>query len=252
MVSDRISSMNFKFVVNKGQLIYSALLGDKRREFSSPTLKNKYFDDYNNAHMLFWNSRKIFTHSDYAVDISFANDNLVKLFNDFEKTKEFKNLYKRTEEYKSWLETQWKQKKDKVRRHLKEILKIELPNTLATVFVIEKNIGGGAYLGNNIIYWGHTEDWKNYSLVYLAHEFLHTFLPNGDLEHAVIELATDNELRLRLNGKGKYFEANGERVGHQYLLNLEKDIYQRWLDYLGNPGKNILQFIQDIKTDSPF
>ncbi len=249
--SDRISSVDFKFEINKGQLIYSALLGKKHEKYFSAAIKN-YSKDYASAYMLFEDPRMVFLDDNYKTSISQASENLKDMFAAFEKTTEFKELLTKTEEYKIWLEKEWEQKKEEIQKHLQEILKVELPNTTSTVFVIERSIGGGSYLGNNIIYWGHTEDWSNYSLVYLCHEYLHTFLSNGDLEHAVIELATDNELRIRLNGKGEYFKADGEKVGHQHLLDLEKNIYRRWLAYLDNPEKNIFRFIEEIKTDSPF
>jgi len=40
----------------------------------------------------------------------------------------------------------------------------------------------------------------------------------------IIELITDNELRIRLNQKGRYFREKGLDIGHPYLREIEKKI----------------------------
>jgi hypothetical protein len=44
------------------------------------------------------------------------------------------------------------------------------------------------------------------------------------ISHGIIELITDNELRIRLNKKGKYFKEQDRDVGHPYLREIEKKI----------------------------
>jgi len=44
---------------------------------------------------------------------------------------------------------------------------------------------------------------------------------SSDITHAVIELATDNELRIRLNRRGKYFDW----PGHEHLKKIEKNYF---------------------------
>jgi len=53
----------------------------------------------------------------------------------------------------------------------------------------------------------------------------------------------DNELRIQLNNKGKYFQC----PGHKHLKKLEKNILPEWKKYLKNPDKNIFKFIKDLK-----
>lgn len=247
-----IGSMDFKFEINKGLLIYAALLGNKSRSFHSPKLKNILYEKYINAYQLLWDPRKIFVNPDYGNAISTASSDLINMFLEFEKDTAFENLLFQTEKYKAWLENQWRQNRSAVNKHLKDILKIDIPADTAIVNVIEPTIGGGTYLGNKTIYWGHSEDWQNYSIVYLVHEYLHTFIPNGSVEHSIIELATDNELRLRLNGKGEYFEQNGKDIGHENLKDFENNILLRWKEYLRDKEMNIFEFIEVIKNDSPF
>jgi hypothetical protein len=62
--------------------------------------------------------------------------------------------------------------------------------------------------------------------------------------HATIELATDNELRIRLNKKGRYFREGKFDIGHNKLREVEKKLLPRWKKYLENPKMNIKQFIQ--------
>jgi len=61
---------------------------------------------------------------------------------------------------------------------------------------------------------------------------------NSDVLHAAIELLVDNELRIRLNKKGKYFEYQN----HRHLKEIEKKLYPAWKQYLKQDKKNILQF----------
>ena len=52
-------------------------------------------------------------------------------------------------------------------------------------------------------------------------------------------MSCDNELRIRLNGKGKYFRVNGKLIGHEYLRPTIKRIYPMWKDYLNKPESNL-------------
>lgn len=95
------------------------------------------------------------------------------------------------------------------------------------------------HAGRDCIFWAHRLTWPNYNTVYLWHEYLHLAIPGGDLEHAVIQLITDNELKIRLNG-GSYppFE------GHEYLFKLMQLLLPEWQQYLkGTENRNIKNFI---------
>jgi len=95
----------------------------------------------------------------------------------------------------------------------------------------------GCYLGKNKIAWGHNEDWPNYYVVYLWHEILHSYFSNSEIEHALISFATDEELRIRLNG-GKY----PPFVTHKELFPLMKKILPFWREYINSKKKNLLDF----------
>jgi hypothetical protein len=131
---------------------------------------------------------------------------------------------------------------------MENILKIQLPNKTFKVFVIAPIVGGGSYLGNYKIFWGHKEDWPNYNVVYLMHEVLHAFLHKGKYAHEVIELATDNELRIRLNNGGDYFIEGEEKVGHPKLLKKEKELLLKWEEYLKDESTDVHSFIREISN----
>ena len=70
----------------------------------------------------------------------------------------------------------------------------------------------------------------------------------SDLDHALIELISDNELRIRLNGGGEYFKCNGIETGHDFLLDLEKGILDDWKKYLRDPNLDIFQLRKTLKS----
>lgn len=113
------------------------------------------------------------------------------------------------------------------------------------VFLTHPSLRNGLTVDDTTIAWGHSEDFENYSTVYLAHELLHiaTAHDPSDVTHAIIELATDNETRIRLNGKGEYFE----HPGHSYLVEIEKFLSPFWKAYLESGRKDFSDFIEESK-----
>lgn len=98
------------------------------------------------------------------------------------------------------------------------------------VFLTHPKLRNGLTVDDSTIVWGHSEDFENYSSTYLAHELLHlaTAHDPSDVTHAIIQLAADNEVRIRLNGHGDYFEHSG----HRYLVEIEKFLYPSWKSFL--------------------
>ena len=88
-------------------------------------------------------------------------------------------------------------------------------------------------------------------MVYLMHETLHLILDKklgkNNLAHAIIELITDQELRIRLNKNGVYFKESKEGVGHPFLLKLSKAILPYWKKYLKSKNKNIVNFYLEME-----
>lgn len=188
-------------------------------------------------------------------DIAGSIANAVKQIPDISRegmvSKEFPELLENSEEYKTWLEQEWQNNKLKIEAELSSILRIEPPSQVFTVFVVGNLVHQGTYLGNSKIIWGHKEEWKNYSLVYLVHEYLHELLPDTFINHAVIQLISDNELRIRLNKGGRYFTCEGESVGHEYLRPIEEKILPEWKSYLKHENQTIHSFSEMLQNKYP-
>ena len=178
--------------------------------------------------------------------LSTVAKNAEKLLNVWLKTDPVKRLLNETNKYQKWLEKEWDQKGQNALSKLEEITKSSLPQKTISVYVTHPKLNNGMAIDTKTIVWGHTEDWKNYSIVYLCHEIMHIVFWNtkSSISHATIELATDNELRIRLNKKGRYFREGKFDIGHNKLREVEKKLLPRWKKYLEDPKMNIKQFIQ--------
>ncbi len=97
----------------------------------------------------------------------------------------------------------------------------------------------------NVIGWGHHEEWPNYTTVYLWHEILHSYLGYSELEHTLIQLVTDNELRVQLNG-GSY----PPFVGHENLNPLTEKLFPYWKKYLQKDNKNIYELKEKLEKEN--
>lgn len=241
--------MNFTFKIHKDLLTASLLFRHNPKDDGRFTeLRNRMWDKHREAY-------EVQNSTDYR--LIFADDYRKKLENVLAKTEalltdtegsiEYKELYQETLKYRDWLENEWQTKRDEVEKHLKNTLKTDFPPKDFEVLIIHPAVGGGSYLGNSKIFWGHSEDWGNYSLVYLVHEALHECFGQSDLTHALIELIADNELRIRLNKGGEYFTCNREEVGHKYLRELEQKILTEWKIYLNSTNKSLN--ILDLKKE---
>ena len=225
--------MNFKFKVEKNLLTASLLFSRKDPKNEKLIgLKNKMWNKHREAYDAFNGNYKWLFAGDYKVKLKNIAEKTEALLTETEKLPLYKKFYKETLKYRDWLENEWSQKKLEVAKHLIDIVKVELPSKDFEVLVIHPAVGGGCYLGDGKIFWGHSEDWDNYSLVYLIHEALHGYLGDNELTHALIELIADNELRIRLNKGREYFKCDGEEVGHNYLRSLEQKLLPTWKTYL--------------------
>ncbi len=170
-----------------------------------------------------------------------AEKNLKKI----RRTKQYKRLVRETEKYLLLVKKQWL-KNEKTATHIVENLAgIKLPTEEIRVFLTHPKLKNGMAVDNKTIVWGHPEDYNNYATVYLYHEIMHilTHHDPSEIMHATIELMIDNELRIRLNGKGKYFEY----PGHAHLQRLEQKILPAWKQYLRQKGKNFFGFVKKMK-----
>jgi len=144
------------------------------------------------------------------------------------------------------VQNQWAKNRKQIEYELERMLRIPIPQDYVKVFTTHAEIPvGHALPGLHVICWGHKEEFKNYHSVFLAHELLHFVLPPDQLEvdHALIELVADDELRLRLNGSRRYFQFQG----HERLRPLKKRLMPHWQRYLRSKTGNTLTLLADCR-----
>lgn len=155
-------------------------------------------------------------------------------------TPEFKEFLAAIERSTTLLKSEWQRLGPPTTKIMAELTDIDFSKKGITVNVMHPGLPAGhCNTKNNSITWRYVGDefpqgksfdaFPFYNTVYLWHERLHAELPDGDLEHAVIQLLTDNELRVRLNG-GSY----PPFVGHD---SPEYSLMERMAKYLEDWNK---------------
>jgi len=173
---------------------------------------------------------------DPSLGVAEFSKKILEFVSSLRKSKEFKLILDQTKDYLSFCEKQWMQNYVIGHKTIKDLTGFKLDETF-DVYITHPSLANGAFLAPSTIRWGHSEDWPNYTTVYLWHEVLHSyFQPSTEINHALIELITDNELRIRLNG-GEY----PPLVGHETLSELREKILPYWRDYLKRNKKDIFE-----------
>lgn len=158
-------------------------------------------------------------------------------FNSMIKNRRFNILFEELKRYSKKMIKYWEENKDCIESYMKEVLRIN-PDITLTAYISHPYINTGRYIDEHkIIEFGHYKGIKNpdYNLVYLFHESMHEIMIYNydweideiDINHAIIELASDYELYYRKTGKSRL---NG---GHEHLQSYREAIYPYWLLYLG-------------------
>lgn len=263
--------IKLNFQINKYYLAYILLnksnqLGDSPLSQKIKAFKKDLWENYKNNPSYYFIDLVSYKHIKWAIETIYLNSNslspetqIKKLSKDIQKifqvvfhSQEFKKIFEETIQYKNLVEHQWDQNKAFVLNYLEEILGKKLPNLSLSVIIIYPKLKEGRVSSKKFIIWGHLEDWSNYTTVYLAHELLHVLfdyykLPQNELSHAIIELISDNELRIKLNQKGEYFREGRKHVGHSYLRKIEKQILPYWFRYLKNKQRNIYSLCKQLE-----
>lgn len=149
----------------------------------------------------------------------------------------FENYYSEAKDNLKRVVSAWKENKGKINKFLKDILKMEI-NLKMTAYICSPNMKMGKNIKNNCFVWGHVDGLtdKNYDLVYLVHESLHSYFEWNNLTHAIIENITDVELAKYLNNS-----KNGYAY-HDFTHDMHVRIYPFWNLYINKP-------VEDIKED---
>lgn len=244
--------MRFNFVINEDFLFVNTLVKahGKGIPFSSWVgLQNRVWEKHKAAYKVLKEMRGTFLLSDTPKEElrKIIGPEIRDLVEDGKQSKEFKKVLLETQDHLKFVKNEWNKKGKRAQEALKNILGITLPEEPFTVFITHPKVGNGRYIEPGKIIWGHEEDWPNYSIVYLLHEALHRFLKEGRYTHEIIELATDNELRIRLNGSGEYFKEGALEVGHSNLRETEKKLLPIWQKYLADKTQDIHQFLLSLE-----
>ncbi|MDE2001474.1 MAG: hypothetical protein KGI60_02825 [Patescibacteria group bacterium] len=157
---------------------------------------------------------------------------------DLKESRHYKKIHLQADAYLKFCKNQWDRNHARTNAIIGNLSGLDL-NKEFDVYITHPGLRNGGYEGNQMIVWGHHEKWPNYTTVYLWHEILHSYFGRNDIEHAVIELIADEELRIRLNG-GKY----PPFVGHGYLAKTKKKLLPGWKKYLKQEKHAIGNFIR--------
>lgn len=240
--------MKLSFVIDKNYLIVHALSCVEKDSFSSLKYRRDIINFQNYAwrkskkyYNFLTNKLKFFPDELTEKNIYLFTKELFSLLKQLSSSKEFKKIYSQTEKYLKFCEKQWDKNCEITEQIIKELTGFRL-NKNFIIYITHPSLRNGRSIGKNRITWGHNEDWPNYATVYLWHEILHSYFEYSDLNHAVIELITDEELRSRLNDN-KY----PPFIGHKRLENIKKKLLPRWRKYLKSNKKSILKFHKSIK-----
>ncbi|MFH1648152.1 MAG: hypothetical protein ABIA11_00260 [Patescibacteria group bacterium] len=242
--------MNLEFCISEELLFIVGLMQQPNID-NWVGLQDKLWKKYESGYRLLQgNYFEFFLNPKYKGKLDQAITDIECILSEGMNSTEFSKLLINAQEHKVWLERKWEQNKVLINEELNNILRTDLPEETVTVYVLSQLLHVGRNIRGRIL-WGQYEHWPNYSLVYLVHEYLHSLFKYTKIEHAIIELISDNEMRIRLNKEGKYFECAGEKVGHKHLLPVRKVILDDWKEYLGNRKTNIYQFIENLKQKYP-
>lgn len=206
-------------------------------------LREKYRDLPNGMRLLMMSRHNLIFGKEY-----YEARMIKDMIDEIMETKEYEEFLKKIIQYKEDLEDEWNKKEGLILNELRNIMKVDLPPLETHIITVVPNAGFN--LRNNHIYWGamNNHEFPNYGIIYLIHEYLHTVFGLNDVDHTVIELIADNELRKRLNLKDDYALENKESVGHDFLDDLRSKMMDEWNEYLTtNKYSDIFEFASHMK-----
>lgn len=158
------------------------------------------------------------------------------LYNEVMQSKIFSVIRKETEKHRLYLMQIWDEYKKDALKHLRDIVRLDFPDTYQ-ILVVNPKLDTVYYdlshEEKNIV-WGRKTDKSSpmatvISILYaiVRYRIGHRFMMNKEIVQAVLELAIQNELYTRMLNHSNYL------VGDSSLSFLKKQIYPFWLMYLG-------------------
>ena len=172
---------------------------------------------------------------------------LPSFFEKIQESDEFNILLSQTENYKTLCKTEWEANYEYCYKYLTQKIGIPFKDDSFTCYITHPGLCHGKSIGNNEFMFGHAADWPNYSTVYFWHEILHSYFGKTDLEHALIEFITDEEMRARLNGS-----SYPDYVGHKNLAEIKDKIFDQWKEFLNSDKWNDVFEFKDYLLSQGF
>lgn len=175
---------------------------------------------------------------------------VVEFAREIKKTQEYKNVLQSTEQYGEELITQWGLHYAETLAIMQDITGINFQDDRFVVYVTHPYYQGADYFRQKRIGFGVKETYPYGLVIALWHEILHDKIHSGDKAsvdrvHVTIQLAAENELRVRLNkGMGQYPPFIGP---YPHLFPTMQLILPNWREYLAIPNRNILEFHEKIR-----
>lgn len=110
----------------------------------------------------------------------------------------FCKYYNETLNYKNLMEESWQKEKEKIKRWLREKIKLNTFKDTTNVFVTHPYLNMGKCVNQETIFFGHWKGLKdiNYNLTYLCHEELHRLLPNENYMPPAMKLYYTNDKKI--------------------------------------------------------
>ena len=156
------------------------------------------------------------------------------IISELEKQEFFKKLCDNANNNLERIKDNWGKSKNKINLFLDNIFKKEFALN-ETAIIMPPTLYAGMNIGDDQFVWGHKYGLvdKNYDLVYLVHESLHSYFPNNNLTHAIIEKIADIELSKYLNNTDKPYDC------HEYTKMHHIKILPFWNIYLNKSREDI-------------
>ncbi|MDI6820853.1 MAG: hypothetical protein QMD65_01600 [Patescibacteria group bacterium] len=242
-----MSGIKLNFLINNDVLIIHTLSSMENHRFSSTKHKKDIVSFQNYAWRKSKSCYQLLVGRLSSEEIKNKNiqqicKKLPKFLKELEKSKQYRKILSQTKKYLNFCKNQWENNYHITSKYIKKFTGFKL-NKKIDVFITHPSLKNGSNRNSNLIEWGHHEDWPNYTTVYLWNEILQFYIGRSDVEHAIVELIADEELRVRLNG-GKY----PPFVGHKWLEKYKKKILPCWKKYLKVEKHNINEFKKEMRA----
>lgn len=172
-----------------------------------------------------------------------------RLITHLEEDPAFATLEAETRTAASQAEQEWNQDLEFSQGVMRDLTGIKFDMDLY-VLITHPGQRNGMSFGETKILWTYRNDFPHFNTVYLWHEIMHkyikasvraTFVDNPS--HALIELITDNELRVRLGGP-----AYPPFEGHPQNEPYRQKLLPSWRAYLKQPDKDIFSFLKSAEA----